>query len=104
MSLRLFSPENSETLENLLTPVSSTNFKWASRLLITEQKLRKPSRMIRACSGVAKLSRIGLSYSSISTTTGWPAIWRRSRTNRARPMWAGASRQGRPWRSPLRRN
>ena len=58
--MRLLSPENRLTLENLLTPVRKVNLTCASLNLMTEYSPRRESRFARASSGFASASRIGL--------------------------------------------
>ena len=83
MSRRLFSPEKRLAFENLLTPVRKQNRTWASQSLIVAYSPRKSSLLLRAISGSSRASRIGLSHSSISTTTRWP-VWAR----RVRMRWS----------------
>ena len=86
MSLRLLSPENRLALENLLTPVSRVNATSASHALMIEYTPCRKSRFARATSGVFSASRIGLSYSSMSTATRCPA-----RSCRVSMRWAKRS-------------
>ena len=72
MSLRLLSPENRLTFENLLTPVMKLKRMCASQSLTTAYRPRRKSRLARATAGVSSASRIGLSYSSTSTATRRP--------------------------------
>ena len=88
MSVRLFKPENRLTFENLLTPVRKVKRMCASANLMFEYRPRRKSRLARATSGVLSASRIGLSYSSMSTTTRSPV--RRCSSSIKRRKRAGA--------------